>query len=92
MYESSAETVKSVSDIYSSASDKITQSAEKAAEAATTLVSGINAVQDAVNSQQTGKSISIEDFNSDELKNYRSALEYTNGTMQLNADNIHKGR
>lgn len=90
LYESSAETVKSVSDIYSSASDKITQSAEKAAEAATTLVSGINAVQDAVNSQQTGKSISIEDFNSDELKDYRSALEYTNGTMQLNADKVRE--
>lgn len=88
LYESSAETVKSVSDIYSSASDKITQSAEKAAKAAITLVSGINAVQDAVNSQQTGKSISIEDFNSDELKDYRSALEYTNGTMQLNADKV----
>lgn len=86
----SADIADTVSDKYALASGQITQSAEKAAEAATTLISGINAAQDAVNSQQTGKSISIEDFNSDELKDYRSALEYTNGTMQLNADKVRE--
>ena len=52
------------------------------------LTSQIDAVQSVLNSQMTGKSISVEDFNSDELADYRSALEYVNGTMQLNADKV----
>ena len=74
--------------IYSQASAKITQSATEAAESAQNIISEINAVQEAVNGQKTGKSISIADFNSDELKDYRSALEYVNGTMQLNTDKV----
>lgn len=84
----SAEVVDAVSDKYALASEQITQNAEQAAESATNLISGISAAQDAVNGQQNGKSISIADFNSDELKDYRSALEYVNGTMQLNADKV----
>lgn len=84
----SAELADSVSEIYTQASENITQTAEAASEAATTLISGISAAQEAIGSQQTGKSISLADFNSDELKDYRSALEYVNGTMQLNADKV----
>lgn len=84
----SAEVADAVSDKYALASAQITQSAEQAAESATNLISGISAAQEAVNGQQTGKSISIADFSSDELKDYRSALEYVNGTMQLNADKV----
>lgn len=84
----SAEVADAVSDKYALASAQITQSAEQAAESATNLISGISAAQEAVNGQQTGKSISIADFSSDELTAYRSALEYVNGTMQLNADKV----
>lgn len=84
----SAEVADAVSDKYALASAQITQSAEQAAESATNLISGISAAQDAVNGQQTGKSISVADFSSDELKDYRSALEYVNGTMQLNAEKV----
>ena len=84
----SAEVADAVSDKYALASAQITQSAEQAAESATNLISGISAAQEAVNGQQTGKSISVADFSSDELKDYRSALEYVNGTMQLNAERV----
>lgn len=86
----SAEVAETASDIYSLASAQITQSAEDAAEAATTLIDGISAAQDAINGQQTGMSISIDDFNSDALKDYQSALEYVNGTMQLNAEKVRE--
>lgn len=84
----SAEVADTVSDKYALASAQITQSAEQAAESATNLISGISAAQEAVSGQQTGKSISIADFSSDELTDYRSALEYVNGTMQLNAEKV----
>lgn len=52
------------------------------------LLSQINAVNSALTSQANGKSIDLATFNSDELKDYQSALEYTNGTLQLNADKV----
>lgn len=52
------------------------------------LLANISAVNEVLNSQATGKSISLEDFNSDELADYQSALEYVNGSMQLNADRV----
>ena len=56
----------------------------------TNLVAGISAVQSALDSQSTGKSISLDTFNSDKLKDYASALEYVNGTYQLNADKVNE--
>lgn len=53
------------------------------------LTSEIVAAQELLNSQSTGKSISLDDLNSDELAEYRTALEYVNGTMQLNADKVN---
>lgn len=53
-----------------------------------TLLSSFNAVNELFSSRSTGKSISLEDFNSDELKDYSSALEYNNGCLQLNADKV----
>lgn len=54
------------------------------------ILSQINAVNSVLSSQSTGKSISIEDFNSDELKDYQSALEYVNGSMQLNIEKVQE--
>lgn len=53
-----------------------------------TALSSIEKVQSVLSSQQTGKSISPEDFNSEELRDYQSALEYVNGSMQLNTDKV----
>lgn len=52
------------------------------------LLSGIQTVQEVLSSQSTGKSISLDDYNSDELTDYREAIEYVNGSMQLNAEKV----
>ena len=54
------------------------------------LISEISSIQDVVSSQTTGKSISVEDFSSEELAAYTSALEYHNGVLQLNADKVRE--
>ena len=59
-------------------------------EAVNSALSGINAATSLLTSQGTGKSISIEDFNSEELQDYTSALEYNNGALQLNADKVRE--
>lgn len=59
-------------------------------EAANSALSGINAATSLLASQGTGKSISIEDFNSEELQDYTSALEYNNGALQLNAEKVRE--
>lgn len=64
------------------------QSIEDTVENVKTLVGGINNVNSIINEQTTGKSISVENFNSDELSDYKSALEYVNGTLQLNKDKV----
>ncbi len=52
------------------------------------LLSSISSVNEVLSSTSPGFSISYEDFNSEELKDYRDALEYVNGTMQLNAEKV----
>lgn len=49
-------------------------------------ISSISKLNEVLNAQATGSSISLEDFNSEELADYQSALEYVNGSMQINAD------
>lgn len=79
-----------VSETYQKAAEAITETVEEATESVTNLLSTVSAAQEAVGSQQTGFSISVEDFNSEELEDYQSALEYVNGTMQLNADKVRE--
>lgn len=86
--EKSDKLANSVSENYKEACESITQSTGEASKSAKSLSSEIAAVQEVLNSQQAGKSISFSDFNSEELKDYQSALEYVNGTMQLNADKV----
>ena len=57
---------------------------------AQTALKSINAATSILSSQATGQSISLEDFNSDELKDYTSALEYNNGALQLNAEKVEE--
>lgn len=59
-------------------------------ESASAVLSGIQAATEALLNQGTGKSISIDDFNSEELADYTSALEYNNGALQLNADKVRE--
>lgn len=87
-YNASADAATDASDIITLANERITESAENASDSATKLIEGISNVTDILNSQQNGKSISIADFNSDDMRDYQSALEYVNGTMQLNAEKV----
>ena len=61
-----------------------------AAESSKTIVTEISSIQDILNKQKAGTSISADTFDKEELLEYRSALEYVNGTMQLNADKVRE--
>lgn len=87
-YNASAEAATDASDVIALANERISESIEGASDTATKLIDGISSVQDIVNGQQNGKSISIADFNSDEMRDYKSALELVNGTMQINAEKV----
>lgn len=81
--EDASERIKSAA---ANATSSLAQMSQKAQD----VVDSIKNVQDVLNSQSTGQSISLDDWNSAELKEYRSALEYVNGTMQLNADKVNE--
>lgn len=87
-YNATADAATDASDIVALANERITESVENAADSATKLIEGISNVTDIINGQQNGKSISIASFNSDDMRDYQSALEYINGTMQLNSEKI----
>ena len=74
--------VDTVSEAAADLSDNISQSQS--------VLSSITAATSLLSSQSTGKSISIDDFNSEELEDYTSALEYNNGTLQLNAEKVRE--
>lgn len=54
------------------------------------LISELDSVRSIIESQSTGVSISVEDYNSEELSDYTSALEYNNGVLQLNAEKVRE--
>lgn len=87
-YNATADAATDASDIVALANERITESVENAADSATKLIEGISNVTDIINGQQNGKSISIASFNSDDMRDYQSALEYVNGTMQLNSEKV----
>lgn len=64
----------------------IENQADIATEAFTSTTKGISSLQSVLSKQSTGSSLSLDDFNSEELKDYTSALEYHNGVLQLNAE------
>lgn len=87
-YNATADAATDASDIVALANERITESVENASDSATKLIEGISNVTDILNGQQNGKSISIASFNSDDMRDYQSALEYVNGTMQLNSEKV----
>lgn len=77
-----------VSGDVSGSIDNITDSFVALQGATQDVITEISAVNDVLSSQATGKSISIDQFDTDELKDYKSALEYVNGSMQLNEEKV----
>lgn len=63
---------------------------DKAKDAATSFLTSLQGVQKILSSQPAGQSISIDDFNAEGMEDYREALEYTNGAMQLNAEKVRE--
>lgn len=59
-----------------------------AKEDSSSLLQEISAVQGALDSQSIGVSVSYDDFNSDALADYRDCLEYVNGSLVLNEENV----
>lgn len=59
-------------------------------DSTSTALASIQKATSILTSQSAGKSISIDDFNSDELKDYTSALEYNNGVLHLNAEKVQE--
>lgn len=57
---------------------------------ASAALTGIQKAESVLDAQSTGKSTSLDDFNSDELADYTSALEYNNGALQLNAEKVRE--
>lgn len=81
--EDASERIKSAA---ANATSSLAQMSEKAKD----VVNSIRNVQDVLNNQSTGQSISLDDWNSEKLQDYRSALEYVNGSMQLNVDKVNE--
>lgn len=59
-----------------------------AKEDSSSLLQEISAVQEVLDSQSIGMSVSYDDFNSDALAEYRDCLEYVNGSLVLNEENV----
>lgn len=59
-----------------------------AKEDSSSLLQEISAVQEALDSQSIGVSVSYDDFNSDALADYRDCLEYVNGVLQINETSV----
>lgn len=70
--------------------DNTTQSLEDLKAASTSVTSVIASVNEILNAQTTGKSISLDDYNAEGLEDYQSALEYVNGSLQLNRDKVEE--
>ncbi len=84
--ESAGNAAEQIKKAAANATSSLAQMSQKAQD----VVSSIKSVQDVLNAQTTGKSMSLSDWNSEELKDYRSALEYVNGSLQLNADRVNE--
>ena len=91
--ESTNDAMDASADAAGASSEQIKHSTKDVSEAIAevqSLTTEISSVQSLLSSQSTGKSISLSDLNAEELSEYKSALEYVNGTMQLNADKVNE--
>lgn len=83
----SADGLDNVAD---SASNVDMSFSDLAKEDSSSLLQEISVVQEALDSQSIGVSVSYDDFNSDALADYRGCLEYVNGSLVLNEENVKK--
>lgn len=81
----SADGLDNVAD---SASNVDMSFSDLAKEDSSSLLQEISAVQEALDSQSIGVSVSYDDFNSDALADYRDCLEYVNGVLQINETSV----
>ena len=81
----SADGLDNVAD---SASNVEMSFSDLAKEDSSSLLQEISAVQEALDSQSIGVSVSYDDFNSDALADYRDCLEYVNGSLVLSEKNV----
>lgn len=63
---------------------------EGALESSKNMLSHLDSVASMLNSMSTGKSISAILFDDAEMLGYASALEYVNGTIQINSDKVRE--
>lgn len=82
------ERVRLATNGISSDIEQITANATSDVEKTQKLIGNISAVQGVLSSQTTGISMSVDDYNSEDLKEYAAALEYTNGALQLNSEKV----
>lgn len=68
--------------------DEVAEKFNSATESSSKLLSVIDEVNAAINSQSTGEALSPDTFNSENLEEYRDALQAVNGTMQYNIDKV----
>lgn len=83
----SADGLNNVAD---SASNVEMSFSDLAKEDSSNLLQEISSVQEALDSQSIGISVSYDDFSSDALADYRDCLEYVNGSLVLNEENVKK--
>ncbi|MGN1157380.1 MAG: hypothetical protein ACI4TK_14485 [Agathobacter sp.] len=82
------ERVRLATNGISSDIEQITANATSDVEKTQKLIGNISAVQGVLSSQTTGISMSLDDNNSEDLKEYAAALEYANGALQLNSEKV----
>lgn len=68
--------------------DKVADAFNEATSNSSGLLTTINDINSAISSIETGKALDPDTFNADNLKDYRDALEYVNGSMQYNTDMV----
>lgn len=77
-------------DDVSGAGSDIADAFDTATTSTSEVLEKINVAKSALSSQATGQSISIDAFTAEGMEDYQSALEYVNGTMQLNAEMVEE--
>lgn len=61
---------------------------EQAKSEAEAFAKSFDSINELLSSQKTGSSLTLEEFNSSAAKEYASAIEYVNGTIQLNEEKV----
>lgn len=84
--DSVVNTAEQIEKAATNAVNSIAQMSQKTQD----MVSSVKSVQDVLDSQTTGKSLSLADWDNEGLQDYRTALEYVNGSLQLNADKVNE--